>query len=140
MMFVVSLGLGGLCGWALLNDWGIRLYGAGLEPEVARWFYLGLTVLAALILVLGILAVSAGRREVMITAHRIVLPVSEYSSRTVEIAPGEIRDISFGSYNGVHTATIRHVGGTVRLRSPHFASQQHFSDCVNWINSAWRAA
>lgn len=136
MLVLTGLGLIVLCGYAYLNNWGISLYGAGLEPAIAQWFYLGLVGLGVLVLILGIVAMSAGRREVVVAPERLHLPKGEYSRTVVDIDPDQIRDLSMSNYQGVQTLIVTHPDGKVRLRSPHFASPADFAACVSAIEAA----
>lgn len=128
-------GLGG-GGYAWLNGWGIRLTGVAVEPEIAQWFYLGFMVFGALLVILPIMTIVAGRRQVVVSSDRISLPKGEYSRRLVEISPADIRRIDLNSYNGIHTAIVKHSRGRVRLRSPHFDGLGDFRACVVAIEQA----
>ena len=136
MGIVAGLVLIGFCGYAVLNGWGINLYGAGLAPDIARWFYLFLIVLGAIVLILALVSRAAGAREVVVTADLLVLPRSEFSRAVVEIEPTQIRGLSTQRYNGVETLVVKHAHGTIRLRGPHFESLDAYLACVAAIEDA----
>lgn len=136
-VMAVLLGLVFVAGgaWCLWDGWGISLYTVDLDPETARWFYGFFILLGAVLLVMGIVSRMAGAREVIITPHLVTLPKGEYSRGVVTLDPREIRSTSVQSYNGIHTYRIKHPRGTVRLRSPHFASMSDFVACTDAIES-----
>lgn len=137
--FVMSvlLGLAFVIGgaWCIWDGWGISFYTVEVDPDTARWFYGFFILLGVVLLVMGIVSRAAGAREVVITPDLVTVPKGEYSRRVVTIDPREIRKTSMQTYNGIHTFRISHPRGTVRLRSPHFASLDDFVACTDAIDS-----
>ncbi len=133
-LIVGPLLLGGSI-YAIANRWGITAYGAGLEPDLARYLYLVLAALGLAILVLTVAALVAGTREITVSEGRISVPRNEFSRAMVEIDPAGVSDVSRQTQGGIQTVTIAHPGGTTRVRSSNFA---HADDYLDFLDALER--
>lgn len=122
-------------GFALASGWGIRLYGTGMSADVARWFYLGGIALGVILLVMSVVALSNGRREIVVGPDRIVLPRGEMLRGTVELAPHDVRNLSVREAQGFVTLRVQHARGTIKLPSANFESRAAFHACVAAIDA-----
>lgn len=133
---LVGVALAAFGAYAFAQGWGLRMYSVvDVDPEIARWFYLALAALGVACAIGLVSVIAAGRREVVVSDQRIEAPKGETSRRTVVIAPESISRLKLLTTQGLATLQIRHRGGTVRLRSQHFADRGAFEDCVRLISS-----
>lgn len=138
LMFVCAIVFGAAGGYLLATGIGLRYRSVSIPPEMARWIWVAMIVLAVVFLIAGIVAASRGSqpRSVIVGPTRVVVPKGELSNQVVTFDPRTITKVKVYSHNGDSRAVITFVGGKASVLSGYLGSAQVFAEFLKTLETA----
>ncbi len=115
----------------IAEGWSIRRVSVAIEPEYARFLFGILGLIGLAVIVLTVLNLTVGERTIELTDATLSAPRSEMARENTVIPLGAITAVDVKQYEQTHSLEITHPEGKLKLRSPHFESDEAFFDLVN---------